>query len=159
VRKPPLAVYVLGGLGFQALVYSALPRLFARRDRRLGWRHGEPGLLNRAGLVPVALGAAFLAWAVVGHYRAAPDDAAPTAMPDYLAQGGAYAVSRNPLYVGGMTMWFGWAVFLGSRRAAVAGAALLVGMGAVGVPWEEHLLKAKFGDTYDAYVARVPRWL
>jgi protein-S-isoprenylcysteine O-methyltransferase Ste14 len=131
----------------------------ARRDRRIGWRSGQPGVLNLGGLVPVALGAALLTWAVAGHYRAAPDDASPTVVPNYLAQDGAYAVSRNPLYVGGMTMWFGWAVFLGSGRAALAGAALLAGMAAFAVPWEEHLLKARFGDTYDAYVDRVPRWL
>ena len=104
-------------------------------------------------------GLGFIGAAVAGHYRAAPADVGPSARPEYLATGGAYAISRNPLYLGGMTMWLGWTVFLGSRRAAVIGSTLLAGLAMVGVPWEEGALRSRFQEDYDAYERRVPRWL
>lgn len=159
MRKPPAAVYMAAGIGSQATVYSMLARLAARHDRRLGWTDGRPGPLTRLGLVPVAAGIAFIAAAVAGHHRAAPDEGAVTARPTYLATEGAYAVSRNPLYVGGMTTWLGWTIFLGSRRAAVAGSALLAGFAFIGVPWEERALRSTFQEEYDDYARRVPRWL
>lgn len=159
MRKPPTVVYVGLGFGFQALVYSGLPLLAARRDRRVGWRGGRPGSPNLLGFALVAAGTTFVLWAVLGHHRAAPDDVRVTARPEYLAEGGAYAVSRNPLYVGGLAIFFGWATVLGSRRAAAAGAALLTGLATVGVPFEERMLRRRFGDSYADYTARVPRWL
>src|SRR5207249_6260316 len=104
-------------------------------------------------------GAALIEWAIVSHFREAPDDAKPTAKPDYLVETGAYARSRNPLYLGGLSMWMGWAWFLGSRRAGVAAVVLATFLALVGVPYEERLLDAKFGDTYRTYMASVPRWL
>jgi len=147
VRKPPLPVFVALGLGFHGLVYSLLPRLAARHDRKLGWRGGRPGPVNRVGQAGIGAGALFIAGAVVGHHRAAPDDHA-VVRPVYLATGGSYARSRNPLYVGGMTIWFGWALFLGSRRAVAVGLAWLAGLALVGVPYEERKLTAQFGDSY-----------
>jgi hypothetical protein len=47
----------------------------------------------------------------------------------------------------------------GVRKPPLASAALFAGVGRVGIPWEEHLLGAKFGDAYHAYADRVPRWL
>jgi protein-S-isoprenylcysteine O-methyltransferase Ste14 len=152
-------VYLVLGVGLHGGVYSLLPRLAARRDRRIGWSSGRPGPINRAGLVLVGAGATFIAGAAVGHHRAAPNEARPSTRPDYLATSGAYAVSRTPLYVGGMTMWFGWATFLGSRRAAAVGVAWLLGLATLGVPYEEKMLTNSLGDAYAAYCDRVPRWL
>src|SRR4051794_39327031 len=157
--KPPLPIYLGMGAGFQGAVYSLGPFLSARTDQRLGWQGGRPGCWNRMGLALIGAGAAFIGWAVVGHFRAAPQGTGLTARPDYLATGGAYGVSRNPLYVGGLTMWAGWTVFFGSRRAAVVGTGLAAAQASVGVPFEERMLADKFGDAYADYRRRVPRWL
>ncbi len=159
MRKPPLPVYLLAGVGYHALAYSMLPWLFGRADRKVGWRSDRRVGLSRVGAGLVLSGVLFIAWAVAGHYRAAPADGGLTARPDYLAIEGAYAVSRNPLYIGGMAMWFGWAAVFGSRRATVAGAAWLAALAAVGVPYEERMLRGKFGESYQVYERRVPRWL
>jgi protein-S-isoprenylcysteine O-methyltransferase Ste14 len=159
VRKPSLPVYLALGVGFHGALYSALPRIASRRDRRLGWYDGRPGSINRSGLALVVAGAMFIAGAAAGHHAESPNDMRLSSRPDYLATGGTYRVSRNPLYVGGMTMWFGWAVYLGSRRAALAGAAWLAALAAIGVPYEERMLAAKFGDTYAVYQRKVRRWL
>ena len=38
--------------------------------------------------------------------------------PDYLVTDGPYRFSRNPLYVGDIVMWVGWAVVFGSPAIA-----------------------------------------
>jgi protein-S-isoprenylcysteine O-methyltransferase Ste14 len=159
VRKPGFPAYIALGSVHQGLAYVGLPLLAARRHRGAGWRRGRPGALNLVGLLPVGAGLAAVEWAIVSHFRTAPDDAGPTAMPDYLVSTGAYARSRNPLYVGGLTAWLGSAWFLGSRRAAIAALSWAAGIAIVGVPFEERMLEAKFGDSYRAYRDRVPRWL
>jgi protein-S-isoprenylcysteine O-methyltransferase Ste14 len=159
VRKPPLPVFVALGSAFHTTLYSTLARVAARGDRRVGWNDGHPGLINRAGAGLGALGVGMLAWAAAGHHEATARDAALSVRPDYLAERGAYAITRNPLYVGGMAVWFGWALWFGSRRSAIAGALWLAGLMGLGVPYEERLLRAKFGDVYRDYQARVPRWL
>jgi protein-S-isoprenylcysteine O-methyltransferase Ste14 len=76
-----------------------------------------------------------------------------------LIASGPFALSRNPLYIGNITLWVGFALM--SRLVWMAPtAALLLGAEyhAI-VRWEEHLLESRFGDSYRAYVAAVPRWL
>lgn len=159
MRKPSLPVYIASGTVFQATAYSTLALVAAARDRRHGWRDGHPGPLNRTGLGLGALGLALLAWAAAGHHKTAPETVSLAVTADYLTDKGAYGVTRNPLYLGGMTLWFGWAVWRGSLRSALVGVAWLAGLAGFGVPFEEGRLAAKFGESYRDYQRRVPRWL
>src|SRR4051812_17111145 len=109
VRTPSKPVYVAAGAGVHAALYSGLSLLAARRDRRRGWRDGRPGPLNWYGVGLGVAGVALLVGAAAGHHQAAPEPGRLAVRPDYLAQRGAYGISRNPLYLGGMTLWFGWA--------------------------------------------------
>ncbi|WP_432422380.1 methyltransferase family protein [Rhodococcus opacus] len=67
-----------------------------------------------------------------------------------------YAFSRNPMFLGQVTIWAGWAVFMGSLPVAV-GLASFIGVWIVGSPFEERGLRERFGAEYDAYRGRVPR--
>ena len=100
-----------------------------------------------------------LGWAIISHYQEAPEVAPLTVVPTYLARRGAYALTRNPMYVGGAAMQAGWAVLLGSRRLAVVTVGYLAAMDLLGVPFEERLLERRFGDSYLAYKQAVPQWL
>ena len=100
-----------------------------------------------------------IGWAVASHYEQAPPDRSVTLVPDYLVATGAYGVSRNPLYVGGAAMWGGWTILLGSRRVGTVGLTWLSFIATVGVPFEERMLRGKFGSAYEDYVEQVPRWL
>jgi protein-S-isoprenylcysteine O-methyltransferase Ste14 len=104
-------------------------------------------------------GSGLLAAAIASHYRAAPDEVSLSVVPEYLATGGAYAMTRNPMYVGGALMQAGWAILLGSFPVGVTAIAYLIGMDRLGIPFEERLLQRRFGESYDGYKARVPRWL
>jgi len=158
VRKLPLPLYVATGAASQGALYSTLALVAARRDRRRGWRDGRPGPLNRAGLGLSALGLGVLGWAAIGHHKGSPDNVSISVTSDYVTDQGAYGFTRNPLYLGGMTVWFGWALWRGSRRSALVGAAWLTGLAGFGVPFEERKLEAKFGASYRDYKQRVPRW-
>ena len=100
-----------------------------------------------------------LGWAIASHYQEAPESAQLTVVPTYLARRGAYAVTRNPMYVGGAAMQAGWSILLGSTRLAGITIGYLAGLHLLGVPFEERLLERRFGDSYLAYKTQVPRWL
>jgi protein-S-isoprenylcysteine O-methyltransferase Ste14 len=75
-----------------------------------------------------------------------------------LVSTGPFSLTRNPLYLGNVALWVGFAV---SARLLWLVPLILVVLGleyhAI-VRWEEHLLTARLGDSYRAYSARVPRW-
>lgn len=74
-------------------------------------------------------------------------------------QSGPFRASRNPLYVGLVALDAGLALLAQSFWAVA-----LVPVGVVALTWgairpEERYLASKFGAEYDAYRARVRRWL
>lgn len=72
---------------------------------------------------------------------------------------GPFAYTRNPLYIGNIAMWLGFA--LTARLLWLAPLILLL-LGleyhAI-VRWEERLLDSRLGVAYRDYAARVPRWV
>ncbi len=75
-----------------------------------------------------------------------------------LATSGAYRFTRNPQYVGYPIALAG----LGLTRRSVAVLELAAGVAAVfawWVPVEERSLQQTFGEPYEHYLARTPRWL
>jgi protein-S-isoprenylcysteine O-methyltransferase Ste14 len=72
---------------------------------------------------------------------------------------GPYRVSRNPLYVGLLTLYLGLALLAPTfwALALFPTAVLLVLWGAIRP--EERFLHERFGAAYDDYARRVRRWL
>ena len=107
-------------------------------------------VLDLAALALVLLGLTFRALAVgaVGG----PD-------PSRLVEGGPYALSRNPRYLGSLLVCFGIFLMHGSPHVVIVGtvACLLIYVAMVRV--EEDELSARYGERYRAYCAAVPRWL
>jgi protein-S-isoprenylcysteine O-methyltransferase Ste14 len=76
-----------------------------------------------------------------------------------LVAGGPFALVRNPLYVGNILLWVGFA--LAARLiwlAPIVLVLLALEYHAI-VRWEESLLESRLGQEYRDYAARVPRWL
>ena len=76
-----------------------------------------------------------------------------------LIAGGPFAYVRNPLYLGNIALWVGFALI--ARLVWMAPLlALLLGLEyhAI-VRWEEGLLASRLGDAYRGYMTRVPRWI
>lgn len=158
MSRAKLAGYVTLGWLPHAVGYIALPLLAAYVGGRDGWL-ARVGWRSALGVPFLMAGAAFIGWAIVSHYRESPDHAQFVARPNYLATEGAYAVSRNPLYLGGAAMWLGWAMVLASPTIVVLGVAVFSFLAFVGIPYEERMLRRRIGVEYDAYVRSVPRWL
>jgi protein-S-isoprenylcysteine O-methyltransferase Ste14 len=76
-----------------------------------------------------------------------------------LVASGPFAIVRNPLYVGNIMLWVGFAL---TARLVWLAPVILALLGAeyhAIVRWEERLLDSRLGDAYRAYAARVPRWM
>jgi protein-S-isoprenylcysteine O-methyltransferase Ste14 len=134
VRNPVLACAV------EALLQRGLPTVDVR-------------------FVPIMLWG-YLQYRLIGDYRQRQHAGPPgfKRAPGRLLESGPYALSRNPMYLGHVIFTVGLALALRSpltlllvaersrrfRRQVLA---------------DEVRLQEKFGETYRAYCARVPRWL
>ncbi len=72
---------------------------------------------------------------------------------------GVYAISRNPMYLGGVIMLLGWAFFLLNALAFLFLPVYVLYIDRFQIAPEERALTSLFGETYVAYQARVRRWL
>lgn len=110
--------------------------------------------------VPVlALGAAIYVWCVWDFAAFGRGTPAPIDAPERLVVRGLYRYTRNPMYLGVLTVILGWALLLQARVLLIY--ALLVGtvFHLVIVLYEEPHLRRRFGEEYAAYCQRVGRWL
>jgi protein-S-isoprenylcysteine O-methyltransferase Ste14 len=76
-----------------------------------------------------------------------------------LVASGPFALVRNPLYIGNIALWVGFALTARLVWLAPLVFVLLAAEYHAIVRWEEGLLEARLGNAYRDYVARVPRWL
>jgi protein-S-isoprenylcysteine O-methyltransferase Ste14 len=72
---------------------------------------------------------------------------------------GVYARTRNPMYLGGLIMLFGWAIFLTNALAFLFLPAYVLYINRFQIAPEERVLMSLFGKAYVAYQARARRWL
>lgn len=76
-----------------------------------------------------------------------------------LVTGGAYRISRNPMYAGLAIAYLGATLLLGSWWPLVVFPLALVAVHLVVIHPEERYLTQRFGAEYAAYQERVRRWL
>ena len=108
------------------------------------------------GALIVAIGEAIRLWAV-HHIGAISRTRSDRLGP--LVSSGPFAVVRNPLYVGNILLWAGFAISANLVWFAPVAIVLLALEYHAIVRWEEGLLAERIGDPYTEYVARVPRWV
>jgi protein-S-isoprenylcysteine O-methyltransferase Ste14 len=99
--------------------------------------------------------------AAAGQFRRQGTTLEPVnpALASVLVTTGANSVSRNPMYVGLAGLLVANAVRLGSWKALLPVAAFTLVIDRQQIAAEESALLANFGADYEAYRARVPRWL
>lgn len=76
-----------------------------------------------------------------------------------LVQTGPFALVRNPLYIGNIALWVGFATSAGLFWLIPVFIVVLGLEYQAIVQWEEQLLDVRRGNEYKAYAARVPRWI
>jgi protein-S-isoprenylcysteine O-methyltransferase Ste14 len=109
-----------------------------------------------AGVLLVAAGEALRLWAV-RHIGTISRTRSERIGP--LVSTGPFAYIRNPLYVGNVSLWVGFALCARLVWLAPLVALLLAGEYHAIVRWEERLLVERRGEEYRTYAARVPRWM
>lgn len=111
------------------------------------------------GIAILVIGSVVLLWCVRDFYVAGRGTLAPWAPPTTLVVVGLYRFSRNPMYIGVLLIVIGWALGFRSRGLAMYALLLLVAFHLRVILGEEPWLARTHGAAWDAYKARVPRWL
>ena len=83
----------------------------------------------------------------------------PTAKTARLLTDGIYRLSRNPMYLGMVSMLFGLAAYVGTPSCYLAAAGYLAVLNFVFCRYEEAKLESTFGQEFLNYKASVRRWL
>ena len=110
-----------------------------------------------AGLGLVALGTVPFAFAV-RRFRAAGTNISTWKPSLALVENGPYRYTRNPIYIGLVTIYFGIAVALTSVWAILFLPTLIGALHKGVVQREEAYLSKVFGDSYRDYQNHAPRW-
>ena len=113
---------------------------------------------NYVGIVFIALGVSVVVLPATSFSRAGTT-VIPFNESSALVTSGLFRVTRNPMYVGMVSVLVGVAVLLGTLTPFVAPLLFVPTLNARVIQHEEVMLEEKFGDEYTAYKARVRRWI
>ena len=114
---------------------------------------GRPAL---AGLALIAAGEALRLWAV-RHIGTISRTRSTRLGP--LVTGGPYALIRNPLYVGNLFLWTGFAVWSGLLWMIPLVWLIFVIEYTAIERWEAASLQGQFSAAYEEYIRTVPKWI
>lgn len=105
------------------------------------------------------LGTFLLLWCVREFYVSGSGTLAPWDPPRHLVTSGPYRISRNPMYIGVGTILAGWCTLSGSRTLILYSVLFMLGFHLRVLLFEEPWAVRRFGAEWQAYRARVPRWV
>lgn len=140
-------------LGYMLLALVAA----AAADQLLPLSDWPPSPWNLLGAAPLASGLA-LALFAESQFRRAGTAVNPYARASALVTGGAFSVSRNPMYLGVVLVLLGAALLLASVPALLVAPAYAALVRSRFILPEEAKLAAQFGDAYSAYRSATRRW-
>jgi protein-S-isoprenylcysteine O-methyltransferase Ste14 len=145
----------VGGWLFRHRTSIPLPAALAILTLRVGEAPPSAALVG-TGIAITVLGELIRLWGV--HHIGAISRTRSERLGPLVASG-PFALLRNPLYVGNIGLWVGFA--LAARLVWLAAAIfvlLAIEYHAI-VRWEEALLESRLGQAYRDYAAHVPRWM
>lgn len=113
---------------------------------------------NQVGLIIVVLGIALAGWSIsaLGRAKTTVD---PKGTPSALVISGPFRFTRNPIYLGNVLVALGVSIYLGSLSAFIAPILTFSLINALVIPFEEEKLAELFQAEYEAYKAKVRRWI
>ena len=104
-------------------------------------------------------GIAIYSWCVWDFASFGRGTPAPIDAPRHLVVRGLYRFSRNPMYLGVLTVVLGWAALFANAALVVYAICVFVAFHCFVVFYEEPHLAQLFGDEYAAYQKSVGRWI
>lgn len=129
-----VGLVVLGGCFVEGLI---------RREAPLDPTHPTPLVIGS--LVLIVVGAAVRIWALGTIQK-----------NRVLAMTGVYSLCRHPLYVGSSLLYLGFALLMNDPEYLYLGVPYIVVFFGAAAFSEEHYLRTKFGEEFDAYRHMVP---
>lgn len=114
--------------------------------------------LRYLALLPILSGLAVYLWSLLGFARTGRGTPAHIDPPRTLVVRGPYRATRNPMYAAVLLAILGEAALFASGRLLGYAALVLAVLHGFVVLYEEPALRRRFGPSYEAYCARVPRW-
>lgn len=158
---PMLVRHLAAILLLPFVVTVVIPGWLARADGDTRWSGaaalGGPAQVGGACLV--VAGAVLFGWCVWLFIRVGRGTLAPWDPTQRLVAAGPYRMVRNPMITGVALVLAGEALFRGSLYGAVWTAVFIVINHLYFIHVEEPGLRRRFGASYGAYAADVPRWL
>jgi len=110
------------------------------------------------GLLISALGICIYLGAMVAFLTRGKGTPSPTAPPVHFVVSGPYRYVRNPMYLSGMILLLGEAIYFRSACLQVYMGVFSAAFHTFVVRYEEPHLRQRFGAEYERYLASVPRW-
>ncbi len=148
LKIPPLALVLLFGL-VMWLLSDTVP--------------GLAFTIRETSMIALLLACTGLAIALAGvlAFRSARTTVDPR-FPDKasaIVTVGIYRWTRNPMYLGLLSILSGWGVFLGNFLSLACLPAFVLYMNRFQIGPEERAMESTFGDAYRAYKSSVRRWV
>jgi protein-S-isoprenylcysteine O-methyltransferase Ste14 len=135
-----------------ASVGAYLPLLLSRGSRPTA------GMALFLAMPLFAIGAGLYLWSVWTFATRGRGTPLPLDAPKKLVIQGPYRYVRNPMYVGLLCALLGWTLLFQTATLAVYLMTGLVAVNLFVLGYEEPHLRQVFGEEYEAYMGRVPRW-
>ena len=115
-------------------------------------------IMHTGGFVLIGIGI-FVAFSALGIFKRVSTTTVPFERPSTLVTSGPYRFTRNPMYVALTLVYLGVAGTRLEIWPLIGLPLVLVYVNFLVIPFEERRLHDVFGDAYQAYGARVRRWL
>jgi protein-S-isoprenylcysteine O-methyltransferase Ste14 len=151
VNFPPPFLYVLG------LVLAWVLETRVRRLHIVG-DGASPESLQLVGLIALALGLGLVMWGMI-TFATAGTAIIPNRPAKSIVETGPYRFTRNPMYVGLTSAYFGGALITNSVWAILILPLVLYALYHNVILREEAYLGSAFPEEYAAYRKHVRRWL
>ena len=119
----------------------------------------QPWMVRAAGWGFFACGATTYFWCAWDFVAQGLGTPLPADAPRVLVVKGLYRFTRNPMYVGVLAVILGQALYYGAVSVALYACAVLAGFELFVRFYEEPTLRRLFGEQYEDYCRKVPRWI
>jgi protein-S-isoprenylcysteine O-methyltransferase Ste14 len=111
-----------------------------------------------SGYLIVAFGL-LMAISAIWQFREARTTVDPHGSVSAIVSNGPYRFSRNPIYIGLVSILIGLPLIYGNLWGLILAPVFVLLMNQLVIQHEEAYLEKKFGDVYTSYKSRVRRWL
>lgn len=126
---------------------------------RMGWVEPRlPAIFDYIGYALVIAGIALPVWSAQ-IFKRVETNIIPYKSPDKIVTEGPFRFSRNPMYLGMLTVLIGVAGILGAAENYAFALLYFAVANWWYIPFEEMKMHKVFGDAFDDYRTRVRRWL